>query len=112
MAGVLLRRVLGDATWEQLPEAARRMFSDNGPAILAELAGGALPVDAAALARIQQPTLLVAAADSPEVFRQVTDMLAAALPNARTVRVRGGHMVNPADPTVLSFIQETLARAW
>jgi esterase len=110
VAEVFLRRVLGDATWEQFPEAAKRMFTDNSPAILAEFAGGGLQVDPATLARIQQPALLVAAADSPNAFRQVTDAMAAAIPNARTVLVGGGHLVNPAEPAVLTFIQEVLAR--
>jgi esterase len=111
VAEVFLRRVLGDATWEQFPEEAKRMFTDNSPAILAEFSGGGLQVDLAALARIQQPTLLVAAADSPEAFRQVTDAMAATIPNARTVLVGGGHLINPAEPAVLSFIQQVLGGA-
>jgi hypothetical protein len=51
------------------------------------------------------------ATDSPAAFRQVTEVMAAAIPNARTVLVGGGHLVNPAEPAVLSFIQEVLARA-
>ena len=47
---VLLRQVLGDATWEQFPDQVKRMFTANGPAILAEFRGGGLEVDAAALA--------------------------------------------------------------
>ncbi|MBI3971668.1 MAG: alpha/beta hydrolase [Chloroflexi bacterium] len=106
---VLLRNVLGDAAWEQFPDGVKRMFTDNGPAILAEFRGGGLEVDAAALATIDKPTLLVAAADSPEAFRQVTEAMAAAMPNARTVLVAGGHLVNPAEPAVLRFIQQVLA---
>jgi pimeloyl-ACP methyl ester carboxylesterase len=68
VAEFFLRRVLGNATWEQFPEAAKRMFTDNGPAILAELEGGELQINDAALATIRQPTLLVAAEDSPEAF--------------------------------------------
>jgi pimeloyl-ACP methyl ester carboxylesterase len=111
VAEVFLRHVLGDATWQQFPQAAKRMFIDNSPAILAEFSGGGLHVDSVALARIQQPTLLVTATDSPEAFRQVADAMAAAIPNARTVFVGGGHLVNPAEPAVLSFIQDVLARA-
>ena len=44
----------------------RRIVTGNGAAVLAELAGEWwLPADAAALATIEQPALLVAAADSP-----------------------------------------------
>jgi pimeloyl-ACP methyl ester carboxylesterase len=111
VAEVFLRRVLGDAAWEQFPDAARRMFTANSPAILAEFAGGLQQVDPAALARIVQPTLLVAATDSPDAFRQVTEAMAAAIPHARTVLVGGGHLVNPAESAVLSFIQEGLVPA-
>ncbi len=54
--------------------------------------------------RIDKPTLLVAASDSPEAFRQVTELMAAAIPNSRTSLVGGGHIVNPAEPSVLSFV--------
>jgi len=109
VAEVFLREVLGDATWEQFPEEVKRMFIANGPAILAEFAGGELEVDTATLARIDEPTLLVAASDSPEPFRQITDAMASAMPHAQTALVGGGHMVNPAEPAVLSFIREVLA---
>jgi pimeloyl-ACP methyl ester carboxylesterase len=82
------------------------MFADNGPAILAEVTGGPLPVNQAAPVTIDQPTLLVAAAASPEVFRQLTDAMATALPNSRTFIVEGGHLINPAAPAVLRFLQE------
>jgi pimeloyl-ACP methyl ester carboxylesterase len=106
---VLLRDVLGDAAWERFPEQVQRMFTANGPAILAEFRGGGLEVDATALNAIDKPTLLVAAADSPEAFRLANEALAAALPHARTALVRGGHLVDPAGPAVLGFIREVLA---
>ena len=67
-----------------------------------------LSADAAALATIRQPTLLVAAADSPPEFHQPVEALAAALPNARTALVGGGHLIDPAAPEVLAFIAEIL----
>lgn len=105
----LLRDVLGDAAWERCPEPVQRMFTANGPAILAEFRGGGLEVDVTALAAIDTPTLLVAATDSPEAFRLANAALAAALPHARTALVRGGHLVDPAGPAVLGFIREVLA---
>jgi esterase len=101
-----IRAVLGDAAWEGFPVPIRQMFADNGPAILAEINGGFLQVDQAALATVDKPTLLVVAAHSPVAFRQVTDAMAAAMPNSRTFIVQGGHLINPADPAVLSFLQE------
>lgn len=101
-----IRAVLGDATWEGFPVPIKQMFTDNGPAILAEVTGGFLRVDQAELGTIDLPTLLVAAAHSPEAFRQVTDAMATALPNSRTFIVEGGHLINPADPAVLRFLQD------
>jgi pimeloyl-ACP methyl ester carboxylesterase len=100
-----MREVLGDAEWEGLPAPIRQVFIDNGPASVAEL-NGLLQVDQATLASIDQPTLLVAAADPPGFFRQVTDAMAAAVPNSRTHMVEGGHLINPADPVVLRFLQD------
>jgi len=102
----LVRFILGDATWDGFPAPIQQMFTDNGPAAVAEATGGPLQVDRAALATIHIPTLLVAAAHSPEAFRQVTDAMAAAMPNSRTHIVEGGHLINPADPAVLGFLQE------
>jgi pimeloyl-ACP methyl ester carboxylesterase len=106
---IVLRQALGDAAWEELTDDARHMFAANGPAVLAELRGGELEVDAAALTAIAQPTLLVAATDSHEALREPTYVMAAALPTARLVLVPGGHMINPAEPVVLDFIREVLA---
>jgi hypothetical protein len=51
------------------PVPIKQMFTDNGPAILAEVMSGFLQLDQAVLA-IDSPTLLGAAAHSPEAFRQ------------------------------------------
>jgi pimeloyl-ACP methyl ester carboxylesterase len=101
-----IRTVLGDAAWDGFPAPVKQMFADNGPAILAEVTGGSLQIDQAALASIDKPTLLVAAAHSPEAFGQVTAAMATAMPNSRTFIVEGGHLINPADPAVLEFLQE------
>lgn len=102
----LVRFILGDTMWEGFPAPIKQLFTDNGPAAVAEATGGPLQVDRAALATIHIPTLLVAAAHSPEAFRQVTDAMAAAIPNSRTHLVEGGHLINPADPAVLGFLEE------
>jgi hypothetical protein len=41
------------------------------------------------LAKINQPTLIVSAQDSPEAFRRVDGVLAETLPNSGTVLVEG-----------------------
>lgn len=104
----MLREVSGE--WESLPSALRDVFTANSAAILAETRGGELPVDAAQLATIEAPALVVSAAASPAAFRAVTDALAAALPNARAVRVEGGHLIDPAGPEVLDFVASLVAR--
>ena len=109
VAEVFLRDVLGDDAWEQFPDRLQHMFTNNSPAILAEARGEPLNADAGDLAGVKVPVLLVAASDSPAVFRQEVDAIAAATPHSRTVLVSGGHMVNPSDPAVLEFIQGVIS---
>jgi len=80
---IFIRVVLGDSGWEAFPTPVRQLFTDNGPAIVAEMDGGPLPVDRATLTTIDQPVLLVAAADSPEVFRHVSGLLGDLIPLGR-----------------------------
>jgi esterase len=106
----VMGEVLGEAVWRSLPEEVRRIFTDNGPAILAEVQGEWwLDADAAELATIEQPTLLVAATGSRPELREPTEALAAALPNASVARVGGGHLIDPAAPEVLAFLAKVLA---
>lgn len=107
---VFIRAVLGDPMWEGFPEELRQMFTFNGPAILAEFRGGPLDVSLDDLSRIAVPTLLVAATDSPQPFRDVTEMMAGAIPNSRTSLVGGTHFVNPAEPSALAFVREQFAQ--
>ncbi|CAN5737951.1 alpha/beta hydrolase [soil metagenome] len=104
VAEVFLGEVIGDEAWESFPTKLKKMFIGNGPAILAELRGGPLELTAEELAEIDQPTLMVSATDSPEVFRRVDDVVAEALPNCETVLVEGGHFINPAHPAILEFV--------
>lgn len=106
----LITEVAGASAWRSFPDQWRRVVTENGPAILAELCGEWWPqADAAALATIEQPVLLVAAADSPPEFHQPIEALAAALPNALTVMLEGGHIIDPAAPEVLAFIGAVLS---
>ena len=107
---VLLRRILGDAAWEELPEEVQQVFAENGPAIVAEERGGLLDVSAEQLGAIVQPTLLVAGKDSPRAFAEVTEVTAAAIPSARIAWVEGGHLIDAAHPAVLGFVDEVLGR--
>jgi esterase len=110
VAEALICEVAGKDAWRSFPEETRRVLAGNGEAILAELEGEWwLQADAAALATLQQPALLVAAADSPQEFHEPIEALAQALPNARTALVGGGHLIDPAAPEVIAFIEEVLA---
>jgi len=106
----LLRSVLGDGVWEELPELVRETFTANGPAIVAELRGGYPDVTAAELGTIDQPTLLVGGKDSLLDYAEVMKLTAAATPSARVEWVEGGHAINPAHPVVLAFVDDVLAR--
>jgi len=105
----LLRSVLGDGVWEELPELVRETFTANGPAIVAEERGGLLDVTAGQLGTIAQPTLIVCAEDSPPVVAEAISLVAAAMPSARVEWVEGGHLINPAHAVVLGFVDEVLA---
>jgi esterase len=104
-----LRDVLGDAGWEATPEPVQQVFTANGPAIVAEERGGLLDVSAEQLAAIDRPTLLVGAKDSSPEFAEVTTLMAEAMPSARVEWVEGGHLINPAHPAVLDFVDDVLS---
>jgi pimeloyl-ACP methyl ester carboxylesterase len=93
-----------DLVAEALLAEARGVHGQR-PAILAEVEGLNADLDEGALSAIEQPTLLVSAAGSPEPFRQVAAKLASLLPNVEEVRVKGGHLIDPAGPEVLRFVE-------
>jgi pimeloyl-ACP methyl ester carboxylesterase len=107
----LIDEVVGEGAWDSFPEEVRRILTKNGPALLAELGyvDEVMP-DAAAFATIDKPTLLVAASESPPEQREMTEAMADVLPNARAAQVAGGHLVDPAAPEVLAFVEEVLER--
>jgi esterase len=107
---VLLRAVLGDADYDDVPQPVKDVFTHNGPAIAAEERAGFLDVTAEQLGTIAQPTLIVAGRDSPPAFTAATRALAAAMPSADVAWVEGGHLIDPADPAVLGFVDEVLAQ--
>ena len=110
VAEIFLRRVLGNEQWESFPDPARQMFVDNSPAILAEFRAPWLEATASDLSRIHVPTLLVASEGSPPAFRRVTERMAAAISNSRTILVGGGHFIDPGEPGVLEFVGKVLDR--
>jgi pimeloyl-ACP methyl ester carboxylesterase len=109
VAETLIRGVAGDGVWEGFPEEARQIFTDNGPAIVAELRGGLLEIGMGELGSITQPTLLVGGTESLPAFIEVTEVMAKAMPRAKVEWVEGRHLINPAHPAVLAFDDEVLA---
>jgi esterase len=105
----LIRGVAGDSAWEGFPEPAKQIFTTNGPAIVAEFRGGFLDISTEQLGSIPQPTLLVGGKDSLPAFRAVTNVMATAIPRAQVEWVEGGHLLDPAHPVVLAFVDEVLA---
>ncbi len=108
---VHIRSVLYDAGWEALPQAFKDQMRANSPAILAEMTQ---PFEARreyvlGLGAIRQPTLVVAARSSPPGFREVADGLRSTIPNAQLLLVEGGHLIDPAHPGVVRFLEEVLA---
>jgi esterase len=111
-AEALLRAVLGDDGFAALPDDKHARFRANGPAIIAEIEGYRDNLfDPSRLGEIGCPTLVVAAKASPEPFRRAMEVLSTTLPNARLTLVEGGHLITPAEPVVLDFVQEVLAGA-
>ena len=72
---------------------------------MAEVEGLNADLDEAALSAIEHPTLIVSAAESPEGLQRVAARLASLLPNVEEARVEGGHLIDPADPAVLRFVE-------
>jgi pimeloyl-ACP methyl ester carboxylesterase len=103
---VLIAEILGEDVWDQLPAEMRQTFTDNGPAILAEERAGLLDVTPGQLTRIACPILILAGRDSPAPFLDATERMAASLPSARVEWVAGGHLIDPAHPAVLAFVDE------
>ena len=102
----LVGEVFGAGAWESFPAEVRELLTDNGPALLAEVEYVDEPMPGPeAFARITQPVLLVAASDSPRELRAMTEAMAEVLPNAKMAVVGGGHMINPAAPEVLAFVE-------
>ena len=105
VAETLIEAAVGPGGWEALPAEARDLFTANAPAIIAEIEGLNADLDEAALSAIEHPALLVSAAESPEILRRVAARLASLLPNVEEVRVGGGHLIDPAGPAVLRFVE-------
>ena len=105
------RGVLGRERFDALSPERKAQVRDNmGPDRALALCHGFPDLRRENLARIQNPVLLVAGADSPGVFRLLADTLAARLPNAARRDIpRASHLVHEDAPrafneAVLEFL--------
>jgi esterase len=105
----VIDEVMGQGVWDSFPAEIQQLLTRNGPALLAELHYVDEPMpDAAAFARIEAPALVVVADESPPEQRDMAEAMADALPNARLVRIGGGHLIDPAGAEVIAFVEEVL----
>lgn len=116
-AEAVIREALGDTAWESFPAEIQQRLAATSPAVLAEINGHGMDLSEDALALnedelsgIRCPALIVSAQDSIEACRQVNLRLSGALPRTHTVLVTGGHLINPAHPAILDFVDRIAAR--
>ena len=96
-----LRRMIGDAAWERLPERTRQARRSEGDALLADLAcmraGGAVPLDPS---EVTVPTVLGCGTETQPHHRANFARLAEVIPHAERVEVPGAghgcHLSHPA----------------
>ena len=81
----------------------------NGPAIVAEERGGLLDVTVEQLADNRPADAPRPRQESPLAPGDATNVVAEAIPAARVEWVGGGHLIDPAHPAVLAFVDEVLA---
>ena len=116
-AEAFMRRMIGDARWERLPERTRIRRRGEGPALVAEMssirADGA-PFDPT---RLSVPTVIARGALSSPHHRKGAEMLAELIPGAELVDVEGaghgGHLTHPdAFAACVRRALERSARRW
>ncbi|MGH2947703.1 MAG: hypothetical protein ACRDPC_15870 [Solirubrobacteraceae bacterium] len=106
----LITGVAGESAWRSFPDELRRVLIQNRPAILAELEGQWwLQADAAALAGASVGKRVCHRFDRlVELGRRVgCRHQQDRLPN-RGVLVGGGHIIDPAAPEVIAYVEEVL----
>jgi pimeloyl-ACP methyl ester carboxylesterase len=101
-AEAFLRRMVGDARWEALPERTRATRRREGTALAAELASvRASPVPPFDPARLTVPLLVGRGSRSSAHLRRSAEELARAVPGARLTEVagadHGAHLTHPAE---------------
>jgi pimeloyl-ACP methyl ester carboxylesterase len=104
VAATLFDLVAGEDAWKEFPPELREIFVDNVPALLADLRGAFLEMSEGEFRALRAPTLIVMGMDSTVAPRRASARMAELVPGAELVDVPGGHLVDPAHPSVLAFI--------
>lgn len=114
MVAALGRGILGPRAFAELAPERREQARENSPP--QELLGsGFLRIDAAAVARIDCPALIVSGAESPVLWPRIADALAGMIPEARRAIVPGAsHIAHEDNPqafntALLAFLTEVEA---
>ncbi|HET7397947.1 MAG TPA: alpha/beta hydrolase [Intrasporangium sp.] len=85
--------------WEAIDERRRDRYRDNAPMLLPALTEPADPVDAATLAAIDVPVLVLTGSESHPALRTIAARLASGLINASLVELPGsGHVTYAEQP--------------
>jgi pimeloyl-ACP methyl ester carboxylesterase len=111
VAAALFALVVGEGAWETFSPELRSVFVDNVPAMLADLRGDFLEMEEHEFRALSQPTLIVCGRDSAVAPRRASARMAELVPGAELVEVPGGHLVDPAHPAVLAFIDGVAGQA-
>jgi pimeloyl-ACP methyl ester carboxylesterase len=104
-AETFMRRMIGDARWERLPERARARRRDEGPALMAEMSSmrdNSAPFDPG---QVSVPAIIGRGELSAPHHRRAAGALAGLIPGAELVEVEGaGHGVHLTHPDAFAAI--------
>ena len=100
-AEAFMRRMIGDAHWERLPESTRRQRRDEGPALLVELASLRRSDPPYRPEQLRSPVVAGCGSRSATHHRRAAEALAAAAPDGRLDEVEGAdhgvHLTHPSE---------------
>jgi len=106
--------LLGQDTWEQLPQERKQQAFENARSLRAQVLGvGFLPLNDDDVRGVAAPTLLMTGARSPAYLPRLTDRLQQLLPNAERVEIAAAsHLMNEENPGAANeAILDFLSRA-
>jgi pimeloyl-ACP methyl ester carboxylesterase len=106
-----LVEVFGESYTDALPAPVQHLIRDNASAIVADCTAPAVPLNPHALVDIEVPVLVLRATSSPPALHAVSDAVAATVKQGRVEEVAGSHLINPASPVVLDFLDTVLGGA-